>query len=403
MLKELKVGFLCANSFIKRGNKKTSFFIILVLGLIFMNLIFLPALVKGMMSFFIGFVQDYAYGDIVIEPAEGNRYIENVDNLLQKVRNINGVKEATKRIMIGGSIKYKEKIIGVNIIGLIPSNEEIVSKYPYIVSEGEFLGESSKDEIMIGSIIAGKSSASQIYDSFENLNIGSIVSITYNNGVEKNYKVKGIHESSAEITDLNVLVHYKELESILGEEIKNKASVIIIRIQNPGEEYEIKKKIIESGVKEKVFTWQEKSEVIIKQAIQSMGSFGIMSKVISLIIGASLIFIIIYINTLNRKKEIGILRAIGISSKTIIISYILISSFYVIIGIALGLSMFIILSIYLQNNPIVLYETIKIYPIINYFDLIANGIIMIIIGLIAGFIPAWLVTKQDILKSIWGT
>ncbi len=400
MLNDIKVGLLSATSSIKRGNKKTSILIVLVLGLIFMNLVFLPALVNGMMNFFVGFVQDYTYGDILIEPSEDNLYINNADSVLQKIRSVNGVKEATKRLDAGGSISYKQRIVGTNIIGILPKDEEKVSKYHEIISEGEFLGDLSRDEISVGAIIAGKSSASQIYDSLEGVSVGSLVNITYSNGVERTYKIKGIHEGSIEITDLNVLIHYEELEDVFNTD--DKASTIMVRVQNPEKVDEIKQKILDVGVKEKVFTWEEKAEALIKQAIQSMDFFGLMSKVVSLIVGAALIFIIIYINTLNRKREIGILKAIGITPTSIRISYILISLFYVSLGIILGLIMFLSLTLYLQSNPIVFYETLTIAPAIGISDLIESILIMGCMSLIAGFIPAWFVTRQNILETIWG-
>lgn len=400
MINDIKVGALTSISSIKRGNKKTSFFIVFILGLIFMNLVFLPALINGMMSFFVGFVQDYSYGDIVIEPSDNNLYINNADNVLQKIESINGIRDATKRLTVGGSLSYKQKIIGANILGIIPSGEERVSKYAQIVKSGEFLGELSRDEIMLGSIIAGTSSASQIYDNLEEVSVGSIINITYSNGIERSYKVKGIHEGAVEITDLNVLIHYKEIEDVFGAE--NKASSILIRVDENEDVGEIKNKIIDVGVKEKVFSWKDKSEVLIKQAIQSMGSFGIMSKVISLIVGAALIFIIIYINTLNRKREIGILKAVGITPSSIRISYMIISLFYVSLGIIFGLTLFLAITFYLQANPIVFYETLKIFPVIDVWDLVESTLIMMVMAVIAGFIPAWFVTRQDILKAIWG-
>ena len=402
MFNDIKVGFLTASSYIKRGNKKTSFFIIAVLGLIFMNLVFLPALISGMMGLFVGFVQDYQYGNIVIEPLEDNSYINNADNVLKKVRSINGVTGVAKRLEAGASLKHKQKVVGVTIKGLVPRDEEDVSLYPYIVSEGEFLGELSRDEIMIGAMLVKGYFGAEIYDNLGEVKVGSLINVTYGNGIEKTYKVRGIHEGTWEGTDLGALVHYKELESILGEEAQGKASNIIIRIENEGEEAVIKEKIIDVGVKEKVFTWQEKAETIIKQALQSMGMFDIMSKIVSLIVGAALIFIIIYINTLNRKKEIGILKAIGITPNSIRISYVFLSLFYVSLGIILGLIMFFSIVFYLQVNPIVFYETMKISPVIDIGLLIQSVLIMMTMSVIAGFIPAWFVSRQNILEAIWG-
>lgn len=402
MFNDAKVGFTIASSSIKRGNKKTTFLIVFVLGLIFMNLVFLPSLINGMMDIFVGMVQDYAYGNIVIEPSEDTTYINNADNVLKKVRSVNGVSGATKRLEVGASLKHNEKVVGVNIQGLVPKGEESVSKYPDIVVDGEFLGDLSREEIMIGAMLVEGYFGAEIYDNLGEVKVGSLINVTYSNGVEKTYKVKGIHEGTWEGTDLNALVHYKELESVLGEEAQGKASTIVIKIKKEGEEAEIKKKIINVGVKEKVFTWQEKAEALMRQALQSMGILGVMSKIVSLIVGAVLIYIIIYINTLHRKREIGILKATGITSNSIRLSYVFLSLFYVSLGIILGLILFFSITFYLQANPIMFYETMEIVPLIDAGLLIQSILIMMIMSVIAGFIPAWLVTRQDMLKAIWG-
>ena len=403
MLNDFRVGFLSASSSIKRGNKKTSFFIILVLALIFMNLVFLPALINGMMGIFVGAVQDYAYGDIVIEPSDDELYISNADNVLKKVRNVPGVKSATKRLLVGGSLSHEQDIVGANILGVVPRDEIDVSQYPHVVTQGEFLGDLARDEIMIGGIIAGIGTGSEIYDSLDSVEIGSLINVTYSNGVERTYKLRGIHQGTTEISDLNALVHYKEIEDVLGESAEGKASSVIIRIESSQSEAKVKDKIISVGVKEKVFTWQEKAEALVKQAIQSIGSIGIMSEVVSLIVGAALIFIIIYINTLTRKREIGILKAIGITPNSIRLSYIFISLFYSGLGVLLGIILFISLALYLQANPIVFYETMEIAPVIEYASLAESVFTMMLMSVIAGFIPAWFVTRQDILDAIWGT
>ena len=402
MFNDVKVGYTIASSSVRRGNKKTTLLIVFVLGLIFMNLVFLPALINGMMDLFVGLVKDYAYGNVVIEPAEDEAYIDNADNILQKVRSIKGVTGAAKRLTAGASIAYKKKVVGASIQGLVPSDEEGVSSYPDIVSDGEFLGELSRNEILIGAMIAGTGFGAEIYDNLGEVKVGSLVNVTYANGVEKTYKVKGILTGTFELTDLNEVVHYKELESVLGENSEGKASSIVVRIKNEGDEPEIKKKIIELGVNEKVFTWQEKAEALMKQALQSIGAIGIMSKVVSLIVGAALIFIIVYINTLNKKKQIGILKAIGITPSSIRFSYILLSLFYVSLGIFFGLIMFFSLIFYLQANPLTFYETMEIIPIVDFGSLIESILTMGVMSVIAGFIPAWFVTRQDILKAIWG-
>ena len=334
MYNNVKVGFTIASSSIKRGNKKTIFFIAFVLGLIFTNLVFLPSMMGGMTGMFIGFMQ-YPYGDIIVEPITDNIYINNADNVLQKVRAVFEVKAATKRLDVGASIKYKQKTVGSTITGVLPSEEYEVSNYPKIISDGEFLGDLSKNEIIIGAMLVEGHFGSEIYDNLGEVTVGSFVNVTYGNGVIRTYKVKGIMEATFELVDLNALVHYNEIQDVYGLE-KSKATSVVIKLRNPDDAFLVKEKIISVGVKEPIFTSNEKSDAILRQAMQTLGAIDIISRFVSLIVGAALILIIVYINVLNRKKEIGILKAVGITPKSIIFSYAILSLFYVSLGIFVG-------------------------------------------------------------------
>ncbi len=400
MINDVRVGALIAYFSVKRGNKKTLMFIVFVLSLIFMNLVFLPSMIGGMTVLFTGMMQDYPYGDIVIEPSGDNTYINNADSVLQKVRAVKGVRAATKRLDAGASIEHKQKVVGATITGLLPTEEYDVSQYPYIISEGDFLGELSRDEIIIGAMIAGTGFGSEIYDNLGEVRPGSLVDVTYSNGVKRTYKVKGIMEGSFELVDLNALVNYKEIEDVYGLEA-SKATSVVVRVDKQGSEDQVKDKIREAGVNEQIFTWADKSETLIKQAMQSMGAIDTMSKFVSLIVGAALVLIIIYINVLNRKKEIGILKAVGITPRSIVLSYAFLSTFYVSLGIFAGLILYFSLMFYFQMNPVVFYETMEIRPQIDYMLLIESIVTMLTLSVIAGILPAWSVSKESILKAIW--
>ncbi len=401
MINDIRVGALIAYCSIKRGNKKTLMFIVFVLSLIFLNLVFLPSMIGGLLGMFTGFMQDYPYGDIVIEPTGDNTYINNADNVLKKVRAVEGVRAATKRIDVGASINHKQKVVGVTITGMLPTEEYDISRYPYIISEGDFLSDLSRDEIIIGAMIAGTGFGSEIYDNLGEVRPGAFVDVTYSNGVKRTYKVKGIMEGTFEVVDLNALVHYKEIEDVYGLEGKEATSVVV-RVTDQGTEAQIQDKIREVGVNEQVFTWADKSESLIRQAMQSMGAIDVMSKIVSLIVGAALVLIIIYINVLNRKKEIGILKAVGITPRSIVLSYAFLSTFYVSLGIFAGLILYFTLMLYFQANPVIFYETIEISPVIDPVLLIQSIVTMLTLSVIAGILPAWSVSRESILKAIWG-
>jgi putative ABC transport system permease protein len=401
MINDIRVGALIAYCSVKRGNKKTLIFIVFVLSLIFMNLVFLPSMIGGLSGLFTGFMQDYPYGDIVIEPTGDNTYINNADNVLKKVRAVEGVRAGTKRLDVGASINHKQKVVGVTITGMLPTEEYEISRYPYIISEGDFLSDLSRDEIIIGAMIAGTGFGSEIYDNLGEVRPGAFVDVTYSNGVKRTYKVKGIMEGKFEVVDLNALVHYKEIEDVYGLEGKEATSVVV-RVKEQGTEAQIQDKIREAGVNEQIFTWADKSESLIRQAMQSMGAIDTMSKIVSLIVGAALVLIIIYINVLNRKKEIGILKAVGITPRSIVLSYAFLSTFYVSLGISAGLILYLSLMFYFQANPVTFYETLEIRPAIDPMLLVQSVVTMLTLSVIAGILPAWSVSRESILKAIWG-
>ena len=400
MLNDIKVGLLSAKSSIKRGNKKTLLFIIFVLALIFMNLVFLPSMIGGISGMFTNFMQ-YPYGDIVVEPSGDNTYINNADSVLQKLRAVPDVRAATKRLGVGVSIQYKQKVVGSTIIGLLPSEEYDISNYPYIIQEGEFLGDLSQDEIIIGAMLVEGYFGSEIYDNLGGVRVGSLVDVTYSNGVVRTYKVKGIMVGTFELVDLNALVHYKEIQDVYRLE-GIEATSVVMRVKNPKSVAEVKDKIISAGVKEPVFTADEKSDAILRQAMQSIDMINVVSNFVSLVVGAALILIIIYINVLNRKKEIGILKAIGITPRSIVFSYAFISMFYVSMGILAGLILYFLLMYYFTVNPVTFYDTITIIPEIQVGLIIKSIYTMLIMSVIAGVLPAWRVSKESILKAIWG-
>jgi putative ABC transport system permease protein len=114
------------------------------------------------------------------------------------------------------------------------------------------------------------------------------------------------------------------------------------------------------------------------------------------------IFVMIYINAISKRRQIGILRAIGIKQNIIVYSYVLQALFYVLCGVCLGLLfVFGVLQPFLSVYPI----TLPFGPLVLSFSvtLIVESVIgFLFAGLLAGYLPARLVARQDILKAIWG-
>ncbi len=98
----------------------------------------------------------------------------------------------------------------------------------------------------------------------------------------------------------------------------------------------VKKRILEFGVGEDVETWEEALPDVVSESVESFAIINMISVLGSLVIAVVLIFIMTTIKTFNNRKQIGILKAIGLKKSIIINSYVMQVIFICLIGAILG-------------------------------------------------------------------
>jgi putative ABC transport system permease protein len=113
------------------------------------------------------------------------------------------------------------------------------------------------------------------------------------------------------------------------------------------------------------------------------------------------IFIVIFINTINKRRQIGILKAIGINKRIIVYSYIIQVLIIATCGILLGLALSSGLVTYLTYNPLV-FPGGAVYPVVESGPVIRSVISLALVSLISGFIPSWKTANEPILDAIRG-
>ena len=134
-------------------------------------------------------------------------------------------------------------------------------------------------------------------------------------------------------------------------------------------------------------------------------AFSLLGNVIGLIgiaVASITIFIVIFINAVTRRKYIGIMKGIGISERAIEISYIFQSIFYATLGGLLGL-----LLVYGGLVPLFLAHPLD-FPFSDGIlvapvpDTTFKFFLLLLVTLIAGYIPARRIVKKNTLDSILG-
>ena len=400
MFEESEVAFFLAKRSIVRGNKGTLYLTILIIGMVFVNLIFLPSIISGVAVLFNQQSIDYSYGNLVIEPKKNQVYINNVNELQKKIERVPGVTGVSSRFLTGASITHKGNAVTPALYAINPDDERRVLKTASKVISGEYLSEGDTDQIVIGYRLAGNEDEKlDVIPSLGGVDVGQTVDITFNNGVTRQYRIKGIINSDSYSTDSSAFITKKEYESVFG--LDNKANQILVRTQETGNEDKMRTTLMSFGVQEKIWTWQEKSANFLNQIIGSFNIINFIGTIVSLIIAVVVIFIVIFINTVYRRKQIGILKAIGIDRSIIIKSYVFQALFIFAIGTIVGFVFLLLILQLLAANPIV-FPGGPVAPVVDTMLIIRSILSLLAVSLIAGYVPAWITTKEDILSAIRG-
>ena len=399
MFKNLKVSFFLAWKSITRGNKGTLILTVMIMSLIFVNLIFLPSIISGIGESINQLSIDYLCANLIIEPKEDNFYINNVDSIQKKLNRLDGVVGTSSRYVTGATFTHKSKFVSGAIYSVNPTDEIVVTKFHTKLIDGEYLSKADTDEIIMGVELTGEEGVVGEQADLGGVTVGDKIEVTFSNGVIREYRLKGIYKTGPMGTDKFTFITKKEMESVLG--LDNKASEILVKISQRGDEEEFRKKFMEIGISEDIKTWEDRMAGVVESMLSSFNLINLISAVISLVMAVVVMFIVIYINIVHKRKQIGILKAIGINQRAIIHSYVIQALVYCFSGIIVGSFLLLFLTSYMTANPLE-FPMGAVTPLIESQLVIQSIISLIIVSLIAGFIPSWKTAREDILKAIWG-
>lgn len=221
--------------------------------------------------------------------------------------------------------------------------------------------------------------------------------------VSKEFIVKGIVESKVDEVSLNVYMPEREFRRLFGRTDLN-AEQIVVRTTAIGQESAVQTALLNAGFDEyaKIQTFEDSKPKFITDIKSTMNTLGTFIGSIGLVVASITIFIIIFINALSRRRHIGILKGIGIERRAIEIAYVLQAAFYALAGSALGaLLIYGFLLGYFEAHPIKFpfSDGILVAPPGETF---LRFVVLFIVTLIAGFVPAWMIVRENTLNAILG-
>lgn len=408
----LKVGFFLAIREIKKSSILANGLIIMVMMLTFLNLMVgrgvLIGLPEGATN---SFKTQYA-GDLIITKLDERKNILREKTILDAIKSDNEIQiYSTRYILIANfNADYKKTQTGTleidqtsaELVGIDFDKEDSVTELSKYIVKGKYFDDPYQKGVIVGSSLLGK------YTSVEGVgnqtlntpDVGDKIEITVN-GKSEVLPIIGVLKTKVSQVDRRVYIPNKVLRTLIPS-TDYKIGEIAIKIKPQFSVDSLKNRLEPFGRYAFIRTAEKAQPQFLSDIKVTFSILGDLIGTIGIIVASITLFIVIFVNAITKRRYIGILKGIGITNIAIEISYVIQATFYSVVGSILGL--------------VILYGYIVPYSIANPIsfpfsdgviaadlkDTLVRTIILVTSAIIAGYLPARMIVKQNTLDSILG-
>lgn len=412
--RSMKVGYFLAMRSIKRSSKLMTVAIIGVMTATFLALIVISGIMSGLIEGSIVSFREKDFGDIIVTPLDDKTYILNSENIINTLKSDDRVVGYSPRYSANGSIEANWQTLksndvankrSVGFFGVDPQLENEVTKLSENVKEGNWLSSDDASKyVLLGKEIVQKYSVASDVDPTLLRDVEPGAKVRINIGSTTNeYIVKGVIVIKNQDIGQRVFFVDKELQR-LANLLPQDISMIAIKLKPGIDPKEVKGTLVANGFDQfaKIQTFEEGTPAFVNQMKQLFGIMGTMFGSIGIVVSAITLFIVIFINAITRRKQIGILKGIGIDGFAIEFSYVLQAAIYTAIGCAIGtLVVFLLIKPAIDAHPIDFPFSDGII-VVETSTTIIRIVVLMLIAMVSGYFPARMIVKRNTLDAILG-
>jgi len=291
------------------------------------------------------------------------------EDIIEEIESISGVEKVAPILFVD--------IPGVgSIVGTTPDSDDVLGRSKIEIEEGrEF--EEGKNELLLGHKYA------ESHDS----TIGDVMKI---NGTE--FEVVGILEESGDNDIDNVITTYiKDLQEATGKD--GVVSVIMIKPEIPQDAENIEEEINDNFDDVRAAT--DKS--IMNSANRMLSQLNVMTFAlgsIAALISGIVIMNVMFISVYERRREIGVMKAVGATNKQILFQILAESIAISLLGASVGLVLSFCGTAYL--NMILLQPIALVTPRLIFVGIFFAAFI----GAVSGILPARQAARLNPIEAL---
>ena len=370
------------------SRRRQTIFSVLAVGLAVMLLVWSQALMVGFTDEMYSKTVD-RMAHVTVEPQEDEDYIHLYRKLTEDIRKIDGVVGVSPVLAGPATFEYKDKNKNVVMQGIQVDAHDSVLHINDDIVEGSFRDlEVSSNSVVVGDALAEKL----------DVDIGDTIDASFPEANPAALKVVGIYDSGTPLDETLAITSQSTAQGFL--DVSNVVNSILVRVDDRERAQAISEEIDAMGYP--ASGWKETNPEII-QTLKLEGTSNAITLVLIIIIASFGIVSTLFMAVMEKTKEIGMLMAMGVPRRSIMMIFVMESGILgllgAVLGVALGAGLAIQMGSYDYGMEVMAGIT-TIPFVVRLQDAVIIVLFTFLLNLIAGIYPASRASKLDPVEAI---
>ncbi len=371
------------------SRRRQTIFSVLAVGLAVLLLMWSQAVMVGFTEEMYSKTVDRMMPHVTVEPQEGDDYIHLYRKLIEDINDIDGVIGISPVLTGPATFEYKGKNKNVVMQGIRVEAHDSVMYINDDIIEGSFRDlEVSPNTVVVGDALAEKL----------DVEIGDTIDASFPEANPANLKVVGIYDSGTPMDETLAITSLSTAQDFL--DVSNVVTTILVRVDDRERAQAISNRIDTIGYP--ASGWKETNPEII-QTLKMEGISNAITLSLIVIIASFGIVSTLFMVVMEKTKEIGMLMAMGVSRRSILIIFVMESGILGLLGALMGVILGATLAIYMGSYDYG-FEVMPGISSIPFVVRIQDAAIIVLftflLNLIAGIYPASRASKLKPVEAI---
>lgn len=372
-------------------------------------MIFMTALLRGMVDQMIKTATESFTGHIQLHQRDYRLDPSIVNNMAPPSEALTKALDSavawTTRVRVPAVISSERETRGITLMGITPAREAQLSLLAASITSGHYLNSDDENGIIIGAKLADK------LDTTLGKRVVIMSQDQHNNIVDRGIRVVGIfHTDLSSVEEQFAFTGLKTVQKYL--KLGDQISEIEVKAADYRNVDGLLENIRGATVAEiEVVRWQD-LDPYLGATLKMMDGVVLVWMLIVFVTLSFGLVNTLFMAVFERVREIGLMLALGMRPKQILLQIMVEAFFLLVIGLLLGTS-----AAWLSIKPLesgfdlagvaqgmeMMGVGSVLYPALKFNDVVLANAIVVVLGLLASALPAWLAARYQPVEAMGKT